>query len=209
MRGRRWAGLFEKAIVSKTKFIEYAGRKFWAYDVALHVFLKHLIDAAEASEQAHTAWLSSAISDWRVACVPDLPLVIDTGWSPAQQQTFLTLAEEACTRLAERESIPAEEVVSWPILDDIRIFTRGAMEVYTAPIVELGRAIIALVRGELPEAPEGQIWLYGAPGGRLTIGWEGSKAVKSANSLPSDDNKNRDNFSLLSTVRAFFRRLRR
>ncbi|HKV95735.1 MAG TPA: hypothetical protein VJW20_24550 [Candidatus Angelobacter sp.] len=49
------------------------------------------------------------------------------------------------------------------ILDDIRIFTRGATEVFTAPIVELGRAIIALVRGELPEAPKGQILLYGAP----------------------------------------------
>jgi hypothetical protein len=205
--------------VSKTKFVEYGNRGlrahgviplgFWAYDVALNVFLKYLIDAAEASDQANTEWLSTAIADWRLACVPDYGLTLDANWSTEQRQAFLALAEEACTRLAERESIPAEEIVSWPILDDIRIFTRGAMEVYTAPIVELGRAIIALVRGELPEAPEGQIWLYGAPGGRLTIGWEGSKAVKSANSLPSDDNKNRNIFSLLSTVRAFFRRLRR
>lgn len=194
--------------MSKTKFVAYADCGFWAYDVALDIFLKHLIDAAEASEQADTEWLSTAISDWRFACVPDYGLTLDANWSPAQQQTFLDLAEEACTRLAARESIPAEEVVSWPILDDIRIFTRGATEVFTAPVIELGHAIIALVRGELPEAPEGQIWLYGAPEGRLTIGWEGGK-TKRATSLPLDDTKNRDNFSLLSTVRAFFRRLGR
>ncbi|HET9282078.1 MAG TPA: hypothetical protein VFR24_08965 [Candidatus Angelobacter sp.] len=150
-----------------------------------------------------------AISDWRVACVPDYGLTLDPTWSLAQQQTFLALAEEACAKLAARESIPAEEIVSWPILEDIRIFTRGATEVFTAPIVELGHAIIALVRGELPEAPEGQIWLYGAPKGRITIGWEGGKTAKPANTFSLDDRKDRDNFSLLSTVRAFFRRLRR
>lgn len=195
--------------MSKTKFIEYADRGFWAYDVTLNVFLKYLIDAAQTNEQANTEWLSTAISDWRLACVTDYGLTLDANWSPTQQQTFLDLAEEACTRLAIRESIPAEEVVSWPILDDIRIFTRGATEVFTAPVIELGHAIIALVRGELPEAPEGQIWLYGAPGGRQTIGWEGGKATKSANTFLLDDSKNQDNFSLLSTVRAFFRRLRR
>jgi hypothetical protein len=205
--------------VSKTKFVEYGDRGprahgvirlgFWAYDVSLNIFLKHLIDAAEASEQANTVWLSSAISDWRVACVPDFTLMLDASWSPGQRQTFLDLAEEACAKLAARESISAEEIVSWPILDDIRIFTRGATEVFTAPIVELGRAIIALVRGELPEAPEGQIWLYGAPKGRMTIGWEGGKAAKSASTLEVPDHTNRDNLSLLSTVRAFFQRLRR
>lgn len=199
--------------MSKTKFVAYGdgGQTpgFWAYDVSLNIFLKYLIDAAQASEQADTVWLSSAIYDWRLSCIPDHGLTLDATLSPEQRQTFLDLAEEACTRLAARESIPAEEIVSWPILDDIRIFTRGATEVYTAPIVELGRAIIALVRGELPKAPEGQIWLYGTPEGRLTIGWEGGKTAKPVNNLPLDDNKNQGNFFLLSTVRAFFRRLRR
>ena len=198
--------------MSKTKIVAYGhgnqAPSFWAYDVSLDIFLKHLIDAAAASEQADTAWLSSAISAWRVACVPDYGLTLEANWSPAQRQTFLALAEEACARLAARESIPDEEIVSWPILDDIRIFTRGATEVFTAPIVELGRAIIALVSGQLQEAPEGQIWLYGAPGGRMTIGWKGGKTAK-PNTSSLDDRKNRDNFSFLSTVRAFFQRLRR
>ena len=33
--------------MSKTQHVEYRGRTFWAYDVALGVFLKYLIDAAE------------------------------------------------------------------------------------------------------------------------------------------------------------------
>ena len=38
------------------------------------------------------------------------------------------------------------------------------------PVVELGRAIIELVSGELPEAPEGKFWFYGTPTGRQTLG---------------------------------------
>ena len=157
--------------MSKTQFVEYANQGFWAYNVALGIFLKHLIDAAEASEQADTPWLSSAISSWRVvACISDYGLKLDADWSAAQQQTFIALAEDACLRLAKRASIPAEEIVAWPVLDDLRIFPRGATEVLTAPVVELGRAIIALVCGGLPEAPHGTAWCYGTPSGRLTIG---------------------------------------
>jgi hypothetical protein len=60
--------------MSKTKFVEYAIHGFWAYDVALHIFLKHLIDAAEACDEASTPWLSNAISSWRMACMPDYGL---------------------------------------------------------------------------------------------------------------------------------------
>jgi hypothetical protein len=182
--------------VSKTKFVEYGDLNrplgdlphgFWVYDVGLDIFLKYLIDAAQASEQANTAWLSSAISEWRL------------------------LAEDACARLEARESIPAEEIVSWPILDDLRIFTRGADEVFTAPIVELGRAIIALVSGQLPEAPEGQIWLYGAPEGRMTIGWNKPAAQPPifAPASGSDNRKFRGIFSSLSTVGKLLSRFRR
>ena len=31
----------------------------------------------------------------------------------------------------------------------------------TAPVIELGRAFIELVSGELPERPAGKIWIYG------------------------------------------------
>ncbi len=155
--------------MSKTKYVEYANRGFWAYDVALDIFLKHLIDAAEASDQAETEWLSSAIESWRVACIPDYGLTLDSGWSAAQQLAFIALAEQASTRLANRTSLPAEEIVSWRVLDDMRFFPRGEKEVLTGPVVELGRAIIALVCGELPEAPNGKTWLYGTPPGRQML----------------------------------------
>jgi len=45
------------------------------------------------------------------------------------------LAEQACKKLATRESIPAEEIVVWPLMDQLRIFSRGAKEVLTAPVI--------------------------------------------------------------------------
>ena len=158
--------------MSKTQYVEYRDRGFWAYDVALAVFLKHVIDIAELRAAAPgTEWLAKSISWWRVvAVVSDYGLEIDQNWSAAELDVFVNLADRACSSLAERDAIGAEEIVSWPILDDLRIFPRGAPEVFTAPVVELGRAIIALIDGSLPAAPSGTAWLYGAPAGRTTIG---------------------------------------
>jgi hypothetical protein len=147
--------------VSRAQYVEHANGGFWAYDVTLGVFLKHLIYAAEASDQASSEWLSSAISSWReVACISDYGRSLDARWSEAQQQSFVALTEVACARLAERTSIPAAEILAWPLLNDLHIFPRGATEVFTAPVVELGRAIMALVSGTLPEAPKGMTWFY-------------------------------------------------
>src|SRR6267378_1916336 len=116
------SGLLGDAIVSRTQFVEFGNDGFWAYDVALGVFLKHLIDAAEASGQTDPTWLSGALWSWRVACISDFGLTLDADWSAAQRQTFVALAEEACARLATRESIPAEEIVHWQILEDLAFF---------------------------------------------------------------------------------------
>lgn len=202
--------------MSKTKFVEYGDPNrpldvlphgFWAYDVALDIFLKHLIDAGEASEQADAPWLSEAISSWRYACVPDYGLTLDANWPTAHRQTFLALAEEACARIAARESIPAEEIGSWEILEGIHPYTRGATVVLTAPVVELGRAIIALVSGELPEAPQGEIWLYGTPEGLQTLQMD--KKILSIYKNDPGVAKPRGIFSLLSTVRRILHRRRR
>jgi hypothetical protein len=156
--------------VSKTQFVEFGNHGFWAYDVALGVFLKHLIDATEVSGQSDTTWLVSAVSSWRsVACISDFGLTLDKDWSVAQRQEFVALAEAANASLASRESIPAAEIARWQLLDDLRVFPRSATELFTAPIIELGHAIIALVSGRLPEAPEGETWLYGTSNGRETL----------------------------------------
>lgn len=156
--------------MSKSQYVEYAKRGFWAYDVALGIFLRHLIDEAEKSDDARTEWLSTAISSWRVvACISDYGLTLGASWSETERRTFVALMEGACARLEERASIPAAEIVAWPLLNDLHIFPRGATEVFTAPVVELGRAMIALVSGRLPEAPDGEAWLYGTETGRQTL----------------------------------------
>jgi hypothetical protein len=97
--------------MTATKGIAFEGRFFWAYDVAAGVFLKHLIDEAEASQQADAPWLSQAVSRWRVqAAVTECGLTLEEDWSSAQRQTFIELAEAACKKLAARESIPAKEI---------------------------------------------------------------------------------------------------
>jgi hypothetical protein len=157
--------------MTATQFVEYNGDGFWAYDVALGVFLKHLIDAAEASPDASAPWLSEAVYGWQTAaCISDFGLTLGRDWSSAELESFVSLAHGACAALAARDAIPAAEIASWPLLNELRIDPRGATEVATAPVVELGRAVIALVSGRLDAPPDGKAWFYGAPTGRDTIG---------------------------------------
>jgi hypothetical protein len=164
--------------LTRTKAITYIHRGFWAYDVAAGIFLKYLMDAAQAGGEANTTWLSEAVSSWRVqAVITEFGFTLEESWSAEQRKTFVALAEEACVALATRDAIPAKEIVSWHFTDDMRLSTRGAHEVATGPVVELGRAIIDLVRGELPIAPKGEAWFFGLPTGRSTIrmdpSWDG------------------------------------
>jgi hypothetical protein len=164
--------------VSQTQSITYGDRGFWAYDVAVGVFLKYLIDAAQASREANTPWISQSLESWRLcAVISDYGLTLDRYCSVEQQKTFISLAEEACATLATRDSIPANEISSWPFVDDLRLHPRGAKEVLTEPVIELGRAIVALLCGELPEAPKGEDWLFGTATGRSTLrmdtSWDG------------------------------------
>src|SRR6266496_2724854 len=148
--------------MTATKGFHFEGRFLWAYDVAAGVFLKYLIDEVEASEQAGEPWLSEAVSHCRVqAAITECGLTLEEGWSSTQRQIFIELADAACKKLATRQSIPAKEIAGWPLVDDLRIFPRSATEVLTAPIIELGRAIIALMSGNLPRPPKGEAWFYG------------------------------------------------
>jgi hypothetical protein len=156
--------------MSKTKFVEFRDDGFWTYDVSLGVFLKHLVDVALRSEFADTAWLADAIEDWRrVAVIPDIGLEINASWSADQLVAVVNLVEEVCTSLAARGTYTADEITSWTLFEDLRIFPRGHCEVWAAPVIELGRALIALIDGTLPAAPDGRQWLFGAPEGRIAI----------------------------------------
>jgi hypothetical protein len=50
-------------IMTMTQFVRHGDRGFWAYDVALGVFLKHLIDVAEPLAQSQgNNWRSDELS---------------------------------------------------------------------------------------------------------------------------------------------------
>ena len=95
---------------------------------------------------------------------------IDPSWSEEQIAAFIELAKTACNRIAQRVSIPANENQSWEVLPGAHMRTRGQPEILTAPVVQLGRAIIALVDGTLPDPPADTRWFYGQPGDPSTIG---------------------------------------
>ncbi len=159
--------------LSSTHAISYGERSFWAYDVALGVVLKHMIDIAESSNSsANAAWLAEQASWWRVVAGLGngcYGLDINKEWFAEQIDEFISIVRSACHIMSERRTIPAEEIVAWPMLDVLHLYTRGAAEVNTVELVELGEAIVALVNGSLPPAPKGTWWLYGWPGGRSTI----------------------------------------
>ena len=157
--------------MSKTLFVEFRGRGFWAFDVVSGVFLKHLVDAASSclAGQNHP-WLADAVEQWRFnAVISDCGLFLDDGWSAEQLRVFSELAARACDRLAERAEIPADEISSWPMLDGERIFPRGLAAVQTKSLIRFGRALIQLVNGSLPEPPPGTWWFYSTEDAPRTI----------------------------------------
>lgn len=157
--------------MSKTLFVEFRGRGFWAYDVVSGVFLKHLIDVASRDlGDGSQPWLADAIAGWRVsAVIPDMGFFLDDAWSDPQIKRLITFAEAACKELSERSEIPAEEIASWPILDDLRIFPRGLPAISTQSPIRLGQAMIQLMNGSLPDPPAGTWWFFGTEDAPRTL----------------------------------------
>lgn len=120
--------------------------------MALAVFLKHLIDvAAEQSLEREERWLAAVVQQCRVtAHVNSYGLALGEDWSAPQIATFVRLAREACVRVGRRERLSATEMEAWSIMEGEGVFARGADEVLSGPIVELGEAIVTLLEGELP-----------------------------------------------------------
>jgi hypothetical protein len=148
--------------MSKTLFVDFRGNGFWAFDVVSAVFLRHLVDVATPYlERPDYGWLGNAVGHWRFnAVVSDCGLFLDDSWSEDQIETFTALATSACDALLKRDKIPAEEIESWQMEDGLRCFARGLPFVTTASAVRLGRALVELVNGVLPEAPSGTWWFF-------------------------------------------------
>jgi hypothetical protein len=157
--------------LSKTMYVEFRGKGFWAYDVVAAVLLKHMIDAAnQAKSQPDVEWLANVIAQWQVnAVISDFGLYLDDNWVDVQTLLIQDLVTQACTRLGERDYIFTEEIQSWNLLDDERIFTRGHDPIPTAPVIRLGNAIISILQNKLEDAPAGTWWFFGLGEKKETI----------------------------------------
>lgn len=156
--------------MTSTLFVEFRDDGFWVYEPVSAVFLKHLIDEARSYLGCHDeAWLSEAVEGWRIsAVIPDLGFYMDDSWSREQIDTLTALTRAACEALSKRDKIPAKEIESWQMVDDLRCFARGLSAVMTASAIQLGEALIRLVNGTLPEPPPGTAWFF-TPEGCTTI----------------------------------------
>ena len=149
--------------MSKTLYVEFRGQGFWAFDVVSGIFLKHLVDVAEAriADQSEP-WLVEAVRHWRFnAICGDCGLFLDDNWSDEQVQLVRELAAAACELLSKRREISAEEMLSWSLLDGEGVFPRGYASVTTASAIRLGRAVIQILDGSLREPPRGTWWFFG------------------------------------------------
>ncbi len=77
--------------MSATVPVSFRGRHFWAFDVGLGIFLKHLLDAARRHPVEQDAtWLGECIQKWRVNRA-EIVLHLDENWSGSQIRTVLEL----------------------------------------------------------------------------------------------------------------------
>jgi hypothetical protein len=157
--------------VSSTKSVGLGETLLWAYDVSVSLLLAELIGVVEERlPDERPAWWPGIEHDVRVhAIVSDFHLDLSLGLEVEQREELASLLEEATSRIRQRGQFTAEEAGRWRLLDDSTVLFRGTDPIDTAMVAELGAAVVALLRGQLPQAPTGTRWLFGSSGGRRTI----------------------------------------
>jgi hypothetical protein len=157
--------------MSKITTISYRGRKIYAYDIGRGVLLAEIARVAEESPAVNQyPWLAERLRTLRVrVLVDDYEFSLDADW-PDEQELLVELIATANQRLADRKVITAQEAMEWRVLDNHVLPWRGSEPEPTAPIVDIGDAIIQLIRGTLPPDPsDGRHWCFGFPGGPQPI----------------------------------------
>ena len=150
--------------MTKTRHVCFEEVMFSAYDVALGIWLKHFVELFELTDLRTDEWWIEKADWWRVvAAVDPYGIDFDEGWTPELREQFVTLAESVNAKLAERTEIPASEVASWDLGDGLTIWPRCALteSISTAPVIELGVAMIDLVQRILPATPVPGWWFVG------------------------------------------------
>lgn len=148
--------------MTRTAFVSFRDDGFWAYDVAGSIFLWHLIDSAGQRLQSNPEpWLQNMVQHWRVAAlVTELAHYADDDWSPSQVDTVIELSRNATDTIRRHGDFAADDVQSWPVLDDHRISTRGHDPIPAESVARLGDPFVTLLQGKLPPPPHNELWLY-------------------------------------------------
>jgi hypothetical protein len=117
-------------------------------------------------------WLGPVLAELRHAAIGGSTrgLDLDLGVTDEQRQVVVRLLEQAGERLSQRELITASEAAQLEIEPGVTVLWRPADAVPTEPILDLSKALAALVQGILPHAPAGHWWLIGLDSDRQIIG---------------------------------------
>jgi hypothetical protein len=147
--------------VSKTVAVEFRGRCFWAFDVSLSILLRETVVLGARTTDGD--WLGPVLAELRHAAIGGSTrgLDLDLGVTDEQRQVVVRLIEQAGERLSQREFITASEAAQLEIEPGVTVSWRPADAIPTEPIVDLSKALSALVRGTLPHAPAGHWWCIG------------------------------------------------
>jgi hypothetical protein len=111
----------------------------------------------------HGDWLGPVLAELRHAAIRGSTgmLDLDLGLTDEQRQVIVRLIEQAGERLSQRELITASEAAQLEIEPGVTVRWRPADAIPTEPILDLSRALAALVQGTLPHAPPGHWWCIG------------------------------------------------
>ncbi len=141
------------------------------FDVAESLLFATMAEvAATAPVGQRSAWLSDLEYQLRLHAVAGASLAVPLGeWCDGHEEEFLALLIEAGQRLAARGRVTAAEAVTWTVLDGTPVIWRGHDAIATGPAVAVADALAAVIRGTHPQAPPGQEWYFGHPGGARTI----------------------------------------
>jgi hypothetical protein len=155
--------------MSATVPVGCRGRNVWARDVSLAILVHEIL--AAASDTQDVPWLAGVLDDFRMAAIlgADGYLDLDRGLDEEHRERVVGLVEDAMRRLQRYGEISAAEAAAMELAPGQPVRWRGQDKISTTPIVELGDAVVALLRGTLPPAPAQTWWAVGWDGGWQTI----------------------------------------
>jgi hypothetical protein len=164
--------------VSKTVVVECGDQRFWAYDLALGVWIKKALDHVTAHRyQGDPSPGSAELHDWEHVAVLGSSSIFDLtarSLTAGRRQNFKAIAASVEKWLGLRERLPGPELGAWRLLDgssvagaDVPAVLEHGVE--TAPVIDLSRALVSAVLGVLPPAPPATWWAIGFAGERSTI----------------------------------------